>query len=320
MRKTSMKVRNLLKKPQYAQKTPEWFAQRKTRMTASEVANCLTYSEVACSEYMRQFPHVPLKLNGKSLNSYQTFEDHVMQKCGNTPFKDNVSTLHGKKLEDVACALYTRLVDKNVHEFGLINHSTLKWLAASPDGITDDGVMLEIKCPNKRKIKDNEVPLMYWIQMQIQMEVCNLDTCDYLECEIEECSLDDFLHYDIEHKGIIGKYTSYNESDTSSSVVYIYPPKHLHLKQDFLIWQDSVVVSLGNYVSFEYYVVTKYQLISIERSKVWFKNVKDILKNTHTQITKYQTNQVLFEEFKQEYMNKKNKRFMDKFNATLCTL
>ena len=69
MRKTSVKVRNLLKKPQYAQKTPEWFAQRKTRMTASEVANCLTYSEIACSEYMRQFPHVPLKLNGKSLNS-----------------------------------------------------------------------------------------------------------------------------------------------------------------------------------------------------------------------------------------------------------
>ena len=45
--------------------------------------------------------------------------------------------------------------------------------------------MLEIKCPPKRQFTD-EVPLHYWMQMQGQLEVCDLEECDFLQVKIEE--------------------------------------------------------------------------------------------------------------------------------------
>jgi hypothetical protein len=58
------------------------------------------------------------------------------------------------------------------------------FFGASPDGITDLGVMVEIKCPFRRKIT-GEVPLQYYHQIQGQLDVCGLKECDFLECEFE---------------------------------------------------------------------------------------------------------------------------------------
>jgi len=49
--------------------------------------------------------------------------------------------------------------------------------------------MVEIKCPLTRKIKTtgkNIVPLHYWVQVQLQLEACDLDECDFLQCSICE--------------------------------------------------------------------------------------------------------------------------------------
>ena len=40
--------------------------------------------------------------------------------------------------------------------------------------------MLEIKCPPIRKFT-TEVPEHYWIQMQGQLETCDLEECDFLQ-------------------------------------------------------------------------------------------------------------------------------------------
>jgi hypothetical protein len=46
--------------------------------------------------------------------------------------------------------------------------------------------MLEIKNIVNRDITGE--PLHhYWIQMQVQMEVCDLDVCDFLETRFKEC-------------------------------------------------------------------------------------------------------------------------------------
>ena len=77
-----------------------------------------------------------------------------------------------------------------VYELGRITHKTNPMLAASPDGIIEEsytpeqvGRLIEIKCPYSRKI-GGEVPFDYWVQMQIQMEVTNVDECEYMEAEI----------------------------------------------------------------------------------------------------------------------------------------
>jgi hypothetical protein len=61
------------------------------------------------------------------------------------------------------------------------------FLGASPDGISDDGVMLEIKCPPRRVICGTPTDY-YWAQMQGQLEVCDLERCDFLECKLIEFS------------------------------------------------------------------------------------------------------------------------------------
>ena len=85
---------------------------------------------------------------------------------------------------------YERMFNTKVFSLGLINHDNIEWLAASPDGIVNDDTygckLVEFKCPLKRKFKhDAKVLNYYWMQCQIQMEVCNLPICHFLETKIE---------------------------------------------------------------------------------------------------------------------------------------
>ena len=73
-----------------------------------------------------------------------------------------------------------------VGEFGCMKHKTHTFLRASPDGININrdsplyGRLLEVKNPTTR-ILDGKVKKEYWVQMQLQMEVWDLDECDFLE-------------------------------------------------------------------------------------------------------------------------------------------
>jgi hypothetical protein len=60
-------------------------------------------------------------------------------------------------------------------------HPDIPWLAASPDGITSTGRMIEIKCPMRRRIDPGHVPHHYYPQVQVQMEVCGLDSCYFCQ-------------------------------------------------------------------------------------------------------------------------------------------
>jgi len=97
----------------------------------------------------------------------------------------------GHKYEPVSVQLYEFLYKTSVSDFGCIPHGTLDFLAASPDGIntleTSDryGRMLEIKNIVNRDI-DGVPKMEYWIQMQLQLEVCNLNECDFLETRFKE--------------------------------------------------------------------------------------------------------------------------------------
>lgn len=189
------RVKTLLKKPQPVQRSPEWFANRNTLVTASEAASCLTTSKKVCENYVNLYGLSNFKYNDtKSANSYEKMNDYILKKCkafyGESVFTDSVYTLWGKKYEQIAVNLYKKINKTEVYDFGLLKHPYLKWLGASPDGITPDGVMLEIKCPYSRKIKSNYIPFHYYIQVQIQLEVALLEYADFMECEIKEINED----------------------------------------------------------------------------------------------------------------------------------
>ena len=110
------------------------------------------------------------------------------------------SPLHwGQKYEPLSVLYYEYINKSSVSEFGCIPHNKYSYLAASPDGIICDeeseiyGRMLEIKNVVSREITG--IPKMeYWIQMQLQMEVCNLNECDFLETKfVEYINMEDYL-------------------------------------------------------------------------------------------------------------------------------
>lgn len=306
------RVTALAKRKLHPQKSLEWFRQRQTKITASEAASCLYKTEEDCNGYLRDFVY-KYKMNGKGMNSFKSKEEFIISKCleyyGTSQYTDNHSTLHGKRFEDVASKFYCNLKNTSMIEFGLLDHHTLSWLGASPDGITRDGVMLEIKCPNVRRIKLNEFPVYYWVQMQIQLEVCDLDECDYIECDIRQVNEEDFHDLpDDKYPGLILRKPGTEE--------YIYPPFDIITIIDHLVWLGTQDQSL----ECVFYYIEEYQLLNVKRDREWFKCVKPKLKETFDIIHKFQLDKDAWDKHYNEYLGIKNKKFNDFFESSECII
>jgi putative phage-type endonuclease len=150
------------------QRTPEWYEMRKEMLTASSLASALDKCH------------------------FTTRDELLLGKIIPKPFEPNPITEWGVKYEDVAIQFYEELYNVNVLDFGLIPHPTFKAFGASPDGICEDtgnleyiGRMVEIKCPPKRKFTKT-VPGHYLMQVLGQLEVCDLDECDFFQVKLEE--------------------------------------------------------------------------------------------------------------------------------------
>ena len=154
--------------PQYAQRTPEWYEVRRSLMTASVVSSAL------------------------GIKPFASFTGDVRREAivnaVHRKFKGNVATRHGVKYEDSVREKFDEIMGKKTKEYGLIIHKDihgpetgLDWLAASPDGMTEQGELVEIKAPFRRQIVPGEVPHHYKDQIQAQLEVCDLDLCYFVE-------------------------------------------------------------------------------------------------------------------------------------------
>jgi len=320
LKRMRKKVQTLRAKIQPAQRSVDWYNLRNTRITASEIASCLTNTREICQAYAEEFGINDLKYDNKCLSHFDTREDYIIKKCksffGENVFRDSVFTLFGKKYEAIATRLYRRKYNTDVIEFGLLPHPRLKWLGASPDGITPDGVMLEIKCPYSRKI-NGRVPIHYWCQMMCQLEVADLDRCDFLECEIKELETEqNFLECTVEERGILMNRVS--EPDNSETK-YIYPPDNLDTPSEFIEWSKKMKESEPN-LEVCYWMITKWNVIEVKRRKDWFELVKPILKETHAFITKLQQDPELFKKYEESIFALKNKEYIEKYNNTTCLI
>ena len=168
------KIEKLQKIPQHEQRSPEWFAQRKDKLTSSDASTVL------------------------GINPYSKESELLFKKCGiEKPFIGNVATLHGQKYEDEAINLYCSVTNRTNYDFGLLCYSDVynenaninhNFLAGSPDGIAinnnneeEDPVLLEVKCPYKRKIKKGYIPNYYVPQVQLNLYICDLNIADFIE-------------------------------------------------------------------------------------------------------------------------------------------
>jgi len=150
----------LLARQQYEQRTPAWYEVRRKLMTASDAAGALG---------------IPAFTGQKNVR-----ESLLKQKVSGT-FTGNHMTRWGQDNEDQVCERAMKALGETHFEVGLVVHSELSWLGASPDGVTNTGRLVEIKCPYKRKPVPYEVPHHYWPQIQVQLECTNLDQCYFVQ-------------------------------------------------------------------------------------------------------------------------------------------
>jgi putative phage-type endonuclease len=170
---------NLRLRPQPAQRTPEWYKARSNLLSASN------YYKV-CGSQAAQNSIIYEKCN--QFNAPPIIIDPT------EPTRSvNVDTpMHwGQKYEPLSALLYEHEYNTKIEEFGCIQHDKHSCIGASPDGINCCpesplyGRLIEIKNVVSRIIT-GEPKKEYFAQMQVQMEVCDLDECDFLETKFTE--------------------------------------------------------------------------------------------------------------------------------------
>lgn len=238
---------------QTQQRSQEWFDMRKTRLTASDLAGALGESK-----FDKPF-------------------DVLVRKVGHEPaFSGNEITEWGVKFEPVAGELYCKRKSVELLDFGLIPHPDIPFLGASPDGITPNGKMVEMKCPPRRKIT-GVVPRQYWIQMQLQLEVCDLDECDFLECKFEEINSIDTFRFEASRcrPDSIGVLLEVFDK-IKSKRQYRYCPVG-HSVEDALQWAritESEIHKFPDQFQFHrrvYWKLSTFSCVKVQRDRAWFR-------------------------------------------------
>jgi putative phage-type endonuclease len=249
--------------PQPAQKTKEWYDFRNGLISASNLW------KVFGTESQR---------NSLILEKCQPSSGFDYSRLGT----DNA--MHwGNKYEPVTVMIYEHMFETKVGEFGCIQHPKCPFIGASPDGINIDssnlrfGRMLEIKNIVNREITG--IPKQeYWIQTQIQMEVCDLDECDFMETRFLEYPNEEafYANEEREYRGIILHFIE-RDLKHSSIPIYKYMPMNVLIdKTSIQEWiqtmrddcRDEGLVLFNTL----YWYLEEYSCVLIERNRTWFES------------------------------------------------
>lgn len=146
---------------EFEQRSKEWYADRLGKATASRMSDVLAAaSSERRKSYMMQL--IAERLSGVSAEDFYVSKE--MQR--------------GIDLEDMARAVFALDKGLEVREAGFFTDTHIEWLGASPDGLTSDGGLVEIKCPKTSThlsyCLERKCPSKYYAQVQCQLAVTGL--------------------------------------------------------------------------------------------------------------------------------------------------
>ena len=276
---TALKILNNV--VQHEQRSDEWYEYRHNLITASNAYKMF---------------------GSQSLQNSLIYEKCQPIKCFSNQVSETSPLHHGQKYEPVSIALYEKIYDTKVSEFGCNQHPVYKFLGASPDGINTDkessryGRMLEIKNVVSRNITG--MPKKeYWIQMQLQMETCDLMETDFLETKfVEYLDENAFMQdnpksiqftQDNNYKGIMLQYVHKHLIPDENSIVdtfgytfsYSYMPLQMDNYENFLMWREEDTQRMEQegkgYVRYArtiYWKLEKLSCVLVLRNIQWFES------------------------------------------------
>ena len=258
--KTIERLRNV---PQNEQRTTEWYEDRWNMISASSA--------------------------WKALSSESYKNSLIYEKCCPLDTSKyatvNVSSpFHwGQKYEPLSVMIYEDKYGTTVEDFGCIPHPDHPNVGASPDGINTDpksklyGRMLEVKNRFSESVPITGNPKEeYWIQMQMQMNVCDLNECDFLETRFKEYEGENEFMEDGESFNLTkeekmkGIYLYFQKNDKPH---YEYPPLHLS-KLEYEKWEEETMNKMEKegyeWISRIYWYLDKMSCVLVFRNRKWF--------------------------------------------------
>jgi len=301
IRYLTSKIQTLREKPQPEQRTPEWYSRRNNLITASAASKAFgTQASVNQLIYEKCKKHT---VGGGTEDGGAGVSGGPLQGSVNSP-------LHwGQRYEPVTVMVYEYRNKTKLGEFGCIQHDNYPFIGASPDGINVDptsriyGRMVEIKNIVNREItgKPKEE---YWIQTQIQMEVCDLDECDFVETRFKE--YDSEAEYLADTHGVSGNTKRGNEKgiilwfQTAPALTqqgYVSPPIQLYeyapigvttADEEYTEWEAAVFAkhqkSGSIWVRTIYWFLDEYSCVLVRRNRLWFSEAVKVLQRVWTMI------------------------------------
>jgi putative phage-type endonuclease len=292
------KIRILQKKPQPEQRTPEWYARRNNLITASAASkafgtqasiNQLIYEK--CKNYDSASASAGAGASagdvGNEPAQAPTTTGFALQGPVNSP-------LHwGQRYEPVTVMVYEHRNKTKLGEFGCIQHDKYPFIGASPDGINIDpdspiyGRMVEIKNIFNREITGHPKE-EYWIQTQLQMEVCDLDECDFVETRFKEFeSEEEFLAAHGNEKGRILWFQSAPALTQYGNIaipiqLYEYAPIGIS-EEEYEKWEAAVFAKHERerniWVRTIYWRLDEYSCVLVRRNRLWFEEAVKVLES-----------------------------------------
>jgi len=154
------------------QQTPEWFAARCGKVTASRIDDVMA---------------PPTQKGGEAAERKKYRAEKVLERATGIPQENSYKSaamIAGSENEAAARAAYVFAMNVNVEEVGFCQHNDIADAGASPDGLVGDQGLCEIKCPQPRGYLDTKLGMKidrkYTLQMQFQMAVTGRLWCDYV--------------------------------------------------------------------------------------------------------------------------------------------
>lgn len=258
--------------PQTPQKTKMWYFESREILSGHEFSSviCGSPSEYNAAIAKKCAPARDVGENDPSI-VFVTPQD------GLSPFK------WGWRFEPVARDLYAVVFGDGLESvydgLGRVRHPSLPRLGASPDGVLTSGPrtgrLLEIKCPISREL-NGSVPMQYWIQMQLQAEVCDVEAVEYFEASFGSQAQHtiDFVNFDGYGSKLpyIGKICVVQTNDVGG-LDYKYSPMFPNTMQglhECMMWcPDSSNVVLENAI----WWVKDYYTQTVLRNRRWWNDV-----------------------------------------------
>lgn len=242
------------------QRTTEWYAEGKRILTASEISAIWKGPRSRAALVLSKVPK----------EEETRFSRRLAVNRADTSAMD-----WGVRYEPVVKEILQESLGITIYELGRIHHRTVQGIAASPDGLITDGpvgspllgTLVEIKCPSTRVINET-IPYDYWCQMQLQMEVCGINSCEYVEAKFKEFAVDEPTD-DATGTRKTGWITLEANTDTME-MRYLYHPSLEAGKRDNSSSASDPWISMETYR----WECIHMRRVTVQRDQAWFAKIQ----------------------------------------------